>query len=132
MTGDPNLPGEQRSPERWFSTEAFALQAPFTFGSSGRNTVFAPGFASVDMSLQKLWFLEGGTQLECRWEVFNVLDRVNFDLPNRFFGSPNFGRIFSAQERAGDAVRVPAQLLAFGADRRLASFRVLRMDRRYV
>ena len=97
VTGDPNLPGEQRSPDRWFSTEAFALQAPFTFGSSGRNTVFGPGFASVDMSLQKLWFLEGGTQLEFRWEVFNLLDRVNFDLPNRFFGSPNFGRIFSAQ-----------------------------------
>jgi hypothetical protein len=24
------------------------------------------------------------------------LNRANFDVPNRFFGSPNFGRIFSA------------------------------------
>ena len=28
---------------------------------------------------------------------FNLLNRVNFDLPNRIFGSPNFGRIFSAK-----------------------------------
>ena len=32
-----------------------------------------------------------------RWEIFNVFNRANFDVPNRFFGSPNFGRIFSAQ-----------------------------------
>jgi hypothetical protein len=29
--------------------------------------------------------------------VFNVLNRVNFDLPNRIFGTENFGRIFSAK-----------------------------------
>ena len=67
------------------------LQAPFIFESSTRNTVLAPGLATVDMSLQKVWFLEGGTQLEFRCEVYNVFNRTNFDLPNRFFGSPNFG-----------------------------------------
>ena len=36
-------------------------------------------------------------QLELRWEVFNVLNKVNFDLPNRIFGTANFGRIFSAK-----------------------------------
>ena len=38
----------------------------------------------------------GGTRLELRWEIFNLLNRVNFDVPNRTFGTPNFGRIFSA------------------------------------
>ena len=106
LVGDPNLPGTQRSPDRWFDTAAFALQAPFTFGSAGRNLVFAPGFANVDMSLQKLWYFDGGPRLEFRWEIFNVLNRANFDLPNRFFGSPNFGRIFSAG---------PAREMQFGA-----------------
>ena len=36
-------------------------------------------------------------RLEFRWEIFNVLNRANFDLPNRIFGTPNFGRIFSAK-----------------------------------
>ena len=96
MTRDPNLSGGERTVERWFDTEAFALQAPFTFGSAPRNPVFAPGFANVDLAVAKSWLLDGGGRLEFRWEIFNLLNRANFDLPNRFFGSPNFGRIFSA------------------------------------
>ena len=97
LNGDPNLPGDQRSPDRWFDTGAFSLPDPFTFGSAGRNLVFAPGLANLDMSLQKNWMLANTTRLEFRWEIFNVFNRANFDVPNRFFGSPNFGRIFSAQ-----------------------------------
>jgi hypothetical protein len=93
---DPNLPGSERTPERWFDTGAFALPAPFTFGSAPRNSVIGPGYASVDASLAKTWTL-GTSQLEFRWEIFNLLNRANFDLPNRIFGNPNFGRIFSAK-----------------------------------
>ena len=57
----------------------------------------APGFANLDMSLQKNWMFASASRLEFRWEIFNVFNRANFDVPNRFFGSPNFGRIFSAQ-----------------------------------
>ena len=96
QTGDPNLPAGQRSPDRWFDTGAFALQDPFTFGSAPRNSVFAPGLANVDISLQKDWLVGADDRLEFRWEIFNVLNRANFDVPNRIFGTPNFGRIFSA------------------------------------
>ena len=96
LTGDPNLPLGQRTPERWFDTDAFSLQDPFTYGSAPRNPVFAPGYFNVDLSVAKNWFLDDGSRLEFRWEIFNLLNRANFDLPNRFFGSPNFGRIFSA------------------------------------
>ena len=94
--GNPNLPAGQRSPDQWFNTAAFALQAPFTFGSAARNSVFAPGLANVDLSIQKDWYVGEQGRLELRWEIFNVLNRANFDLPNRVFGTPNFGRIFSA------------------------------------
>ena len=92
---NPNLPARQRSPSRWFDTDAFALQEAFSFGSAHRNSVFSPGFAVVDLSFVKNWFLNG-RRLEFRWEIFNVFNRANFDLPNRIFGNPNFGRIFSA------------------------------------
>ena len=95
---DPNLPGGERTPERWFDTAAFALQAPFTFGSAPRNSVTGPGYANVDVALAKTWMPgTSGRQLEFRWEVFNLFNRANFDLPNRIFGNPNFGRIFSAK-----------------------------------
>jgi carboxypeptidase family protein len=94
---NPNLSGAARTPERWFDTDAFALPAPYTFGSAPRNSVFGPGYANVDMALAKTWSLAGPSTLEFRWEVFNLFNRANFDLPNRVFGSPNFGRIFSAK-----------------------------------
>jgi hypothetical protein len=94
---DPNLPGGERTPDRWFDTSAFALQAPFTFGNAPRNSVTGPGFANLDFVLAKTWRLGGTSQLEFRWETFNLLNRANFNLPNRIFGNPNFGRISSAK-----------------------------------
>jgi hypothetical protein len=56
-----------------------------------------PAYVNVDFSLAKTWSMPGRSDLEFRWEIFNVFNRTNFDLPNRIFGSPNFGRIFSAK-----------------------------------
>ena len=94
--GDPNLSADERSVDQWFNTAAFALQDPFTFGSAARNSVFAPGLANIDVSIQKDLYLGEPGRLEFRWEIFNLLNRANFDVPNRIFGTPNFGRIFSA------------------------------------
>ena len=94
---NPNLPGGQRTPERWFDTSAFALPAAFTFGSAPRNSVIGPGFSTTDVAFARTWSI-GGREVEARWEVFNLFNRANFDVPNRIFGTPNFGRIFSAKE----------------------------------
>jgi len=94
---EPNLSGSERTPERWFDTSAFALPAPYTFGTAPRNSVLGPGFANMDFALAKTWPLRGTSELEIRWEIFNLFNRANFDLPNRIFGTPNFGRIFSAK-----------------------------------
>ena len=50
----------------------------------------------MDVAIQKDVALSTGARLELRCEIFNLLNRVNFDVPNRVFGTPNFGRIFSA------------------------------------
>jgi hypothetical protein len=95
--GNPNLPGGERTADRWFGTGAFALQAPFTFGSAPRNSVIGPGYANVDLALAKTWRLPRTSLLELRWEIFNLFNRANFDVPNRIFGSPDFGRVSSAK-----------------------------------
>jgi hypothetical protein len=94
---EPNLPGGDRTPERWFDTSAFALPSAFTFGNAQRNGVVGPGLANVDLAIAKIWPLAEDSNLEFRWETFNLFNRANFDLPNRIFGTPNFGRIFSAK-----------------------------------
>ncbi len=97
QVGDPTLPASQRSAEQWFNPGVFTQPDLFTFGSALRNSVFAPGLAVVDLSIQKDWPIGDDGRLEVRWEIFNLLNRANFDVPNRIFGTPNFGRIFSAQ-----------------------------------
>jgi hypothetical protein len=104
VSGDANVGGAETSAQ-WFNTGVFSLPAPFTFGNAGRNSVLAPGYADVDASIQKDIVLGRGTRLELRWEIFNLFNRVNFDVPNRVFGTANFGRIFSAQ---------PARQMQFG------------------
>ena len=93
---DPNLASGARLPTRWFDTDAFVLQAPFTYGNAPRNSVIGPGFVSLDLVFAKSWRISR-TDLEFRWEIFNALNRTNFDIPNRTFGTANFGRIFSAK-----------------------------------
>ena len=94
---NPNLPGGQRTPDRWFDAGAFSMPAEYTFGNAPRNSILGPGSTSLDVAVSKTWALGDPARVELRWEVFNVLNRANFDLPNRIFGSPNFGSIFSAR-----------------------------------
>jgi carboxypeptidase family protein len=93
----PNLPSSERRADRWFDTSAFALPALYTFGSAPRNSVIGPGFANLDLVVAKTCSVGGSRQLELRWEVFNALNTVNFDIPSRIFGTANFGRVFSAK-----------------------------------
>ena len=45
------MPGDQRTPEGWFDTGAFALPAQYTFGNAPRNSVAGPGFVNMDFAL---------------------------------------------------------------------------------
>lgn len=94
---DPNLRGGERRADRWFDTSAFALPVLYTFGSAPRNSIIGPGFANLDLVVAKMWNVGGARQFEFRWEVFNALNKTNFDIPSRIFGTANFGRIFSAK-----------------------------------
>ena len=52
QTCDPNQGGAKTS-RQWFKTDCFVLQPQFTFGNAPRNSVLAPGYASVDLAVQK-------------------------------------------------------------------------------
>ncbi len=95
VTCDPN-DGAPHTAQQWFNTNCFALPAPFIFGNSGRNAVVGPGYADADLVIGKDVVLASGARLEFRWEIFNLLNRANFDVPNRIAFTSNFGRVFSA------------------------------------
>jgi hypothetical protein len=104
QTCDPNQ-GAPQTTAQWFNTACFSLQPQFAFGTAPRNSVLSPGYADVDASVQKDVTLGRGTRLQFRWEIFNLLNHVNFDVPNRVAFTPNFGRIFSTK---------PARQMQFG------------------
>jgi hypothetical protein len=65
-------------------------------GSRAARYLRRPAAEPARFALAKTWRVAAG-ELEFRWEIFNLLNRTNFDLPNRVFGNANFGRIFSAK-----------------------------------
>jgi hypothetical protein len=88
--GRPNLiPGGDSNPvlggpEQYFDVSQFAWADLGYWGTLGRNTLIAPGMATVDLSLQKHFPLPhtSNGRLRFRAELFNLFNRANFGAPN--------------------------------------------------
>ncbi len=94
LVGNPRTGA--RNPDRFFDPTAFALPPPLSFGNAGRNILAGPGTASFDIALVRAVTLADGVTAELRAEAFNLANQANFDLPERTYGLPTFGRILSA------------------------------------
>jgi hypothetical protein len=89
---------DRRGPEKWFRTEAFSTPARYSFGNAGRNILTGPALATVDASLARRFAIADRFRLTLSAEAFNLLNRTNFELPERFLDEPStFGRILSAR-----------------------------------
>ncbi len=96
LVGNPTLSNGTR--DQWFNTDAFAVPPPYTFGNAGRNILRGPGYASVDLAVARNVPLDGRRTLTVEAQVFNLFNRVNYDLPQLYVDEPaTFGRIFSAK-----------------------------------
>ncbi len=96
LVGNPNLANPTAN--AWFNTAAFAIPAPSTFGNSGRNILRGPGYSSVDVSLARRIPFSGRRTLTFEVQAFNLLNTVNYDLPQLYVDDPaTFGKIFSAK-----------------------------------
>lgn len=83
---------------QYFNTAAFATPALGTFGTSGRDILVGPGMQNLDSGLSKAIRMSESRRFEIRWEVFNTLNRPNFQNPNASLSSSNFGRILTARD----------------------------------
>ena len=91
----PELPAGQRNADRWFNTAAFMTPPAFTFGNVGRNSMAGPGLRKTDLALDRELPV-AAVRLHVRVEVFNLFNTVNYDTPNRFVNTPQFGTITGA------------------------------------
>jgi len=102
LVGDPN-----RGPhtvQQWFNTNAFALNAPLTFGNAGRNIVTGPGYRDLDFSLIKNTQLGEKVKVQFRTEFFNIVNHPAFALPSNILAAPNFGTLFQTPDAAQNNV----------------------------
>jgi hypothetical protein len=78
------------SPNQWFNPAAF-IAPPSTSGFAGnlgRDTYIGPGLATWDFSVLKDTKLRERLALQFRAEIFNLLDRANFNTPNLIVFTP--------------------------------------------
>lgn len=84
---------------QWFNPNAFLAPA-FTpaaiatanggfYGNVGRDTLIGPGLATWDFSVLKDTRLRERLNLQFRAEIFNLLNRANFNLPNAVVFTPS-------------------------------------------
>lgn len=100
------LPRDQRTPQHWFNTGAFALQTFGTHGNAGRNVVTGPGMILWDFSVMRNFRTTDRTKLQFRMEAFNLPNWPIWDDPNTNLLSPLFGTI--------NNTRKPMRELQFG------------------
>ncbi len=96
ILGNHVLSGSRSKAERlaeWFDTSQFVSPGVGVFGNTPRNLCCGPGFAVVDVSIQKRFSITEGSTLEFRADFFNIANHANFRIPERRQENSGFGRI---------------------------------------
>jgi hypothetical protein len=81
-------------PNKWFDPNAFLAPANTAanggfYGNVGRDTITGPGLATWDFSALKDTRISERLNLQFRAEIFNLLNRANFNLPNAVVFTPS-------------------------------------------
>jgi Carboxypeptidase regulatory-like domain len=81
------------TPGRWFNPNAFLAppSASGFYGNLGRDTFLGPGLATWDFSVLKESRISERLNLQFRAELFNLLNRANFNTPNLIAFAPPYG-----------------------------------------
>jgi hypothetical protein len=82
------------NPKQWFNPAAFLAPANTAanggfYGNVGRDTLIGPGLATWDFSVLKEMRIRERLNLQFRTELFNLLNRANFNQPNAIVFTPS-------------------------------------------
>ncbi len=99
LVGNPN--NGPRAVSEWLNASAFQRLDPTAnagqFGTEGRNVNIGPAYADWDFAALKNFKLTESKQIQFRTELFDILNRTNFRLPDSDISSPTFNHILAAQ-----------------------------------
>ncbi|MBL8238379.1 MAG: carboxypeptidase regulatory-like domain-containing protein [Bryobacterales bacterium] len=87
--------------------------APFAFGNSGRNILDGPRSHFINVAMMKNFRLAEKRGFQFRYELFNMLNHANLQLPERQFNSLGGGLITGVTDRGRGGPRVMQAALKF-------------------
>jgi hypothetical protein len=93
----------------WFNPTAFAAPPAYTFGNSGRNSVYGPGLQNMDLGVVREFPIAERARFETRAEFFNALNHTNLGTPNRFINTSSPGSITEVAT-PGREIQISARL----------------------
>ena len=98
LAGNPN--NGPRTVSSWLNASAFqrldTVANAGQFGTEGRNVNVGPAYANWDFAALKNFRVTESKHLQFRAEVFDILNRTNFRLPDCDISSPTFNHILAA------------------------------------
>lgn len=92
-----------RTPGAWLNKNAFQQVIPDPnslvqqFGTAGRNIALGPRYANWDFSAFRNIRVAESKEIQFRAEFFNILNHMNFRLPDSDISSPTFNQILAAR-----------------------------------
>jgi hypothetical protein len=77
----------------YVNRDAFTAPAPGAYSADRPASILGPSALTNDLAVTRRVRLAEGKALQLRWEIFNVLNHVNYGAPIVSLNSANFGRI---------------------------------------
>ena len=87
-----------------------ATPGAYAYGNAGRNLIYGPGLATINMSLFKNFPIREWLRFQFRFEMFNALNHTNFSNPASTFSTSSFGNITSTSTNSRN-IQLGAKLL---------------------
>ncbi len=82
----------------YLNRDAFAAPAPGTYSTDHPRSISGPSSFTNDLAITRRFQLGKGSGLQVRWEIFNVVNHVNYGAPIVSLNSANFGRITTTSD----------------------------------
>ena len=107
LPGDGNQLLNNRNPRKgpaYFSPNYFSKDALGQVGNASRRFFSGPGIDNYDLSLLKDTKVTEGSQLQFRFEAFNVFNHAAFNNPTGSINSGSFGYVTSSNSQIGPRI----------------------------
>ena len=89
-------------PAAYLNRAAFASPTAGTYSTLAPFTIVNPNNLQNDFALTRTFRISAAQSVQFRWEVFNLINHVNFSAPVTSLNSASFGQIQTTPTSGGD------------------------------